>query len=680
MFINSCICIYILSLITKKRTVFSTSITNAKKTINYFLPLGSLRNKKLVFTLFLIFITSNVFSQQDKYIDSLQHAFNNTRVTKQRISILNAIAISYSHNKTDSVLLYAKKIEKTAQSCNYKKGKNLANINYGRYYFLTYQYEKAIPYFDKVIEGFTATEDQETALEANIHLADCYFYLNDNLNAIGHLKRGIEIGYKLKAYDKICTILSKMSSIYDRFNDNEQVIRVFNQIEALEICEPSVSVYHTVALSHLRLKDTDNAIKYANKARALIIEKKDSLSLVDSYLLSGRIYYHLNFQELAIENLNKSIALQKKDCNRPIVSLIKSYNLKTYIYLKQSKLDSALTNAIESYNVSKAHLNKIYLTESYKLLSDVYIKLGVTKEGLRYGDLALKHNDSLNKKMRINESYTQLIKLEEQLTLGQKKMTLELNQKQRIDKLLYLLTIALLIGALIFFYNNTRLRKAMIEVKFNLERQQIIKKKMNAIEYSIASDLHDNFGNRFSSLITSIDIIKDRIKDKDETIDAGFIKNLLEIDNTLVSLVNNIKDLLWSKNQDNNTVVKLLERINTIFNRVSCHELSENSSFCYTYDENLVISEVTSKQILLVFRELLHKSHLESGYLKAEFNLQQRGIEIVIKINTNSCKQNSFCQTVFLEKIKKRMQSIKFKTSFYEDENQVCQIDFKGLI
>lgn len=356
----------------------------------------------------------------------------------------------------------------------------------------------------------------------------------------------------------------------------------------------------------------------------------------------------------------------------------------------------------KDYDVAKGYFDKALkmcrktnntslLNELFKYRSKFYKENNKFKESALLVDSIIKYNRLEDQRIyeEIIESSSDVFDFNSakiQLQELKKREKVKEEEYKKISKYNYafgLLSLILLaLGGLLYFKNKSLVvaEKNAIE---SLNRKIDLERKITKIENSIAEDLHDNFGSRINSLITTHSIIKDIRKNQNmECPEYDKFTRILEAN--LLPLSNDIKDLLWANNSNNNQLYPIIKRISHISKeKMKRHDVSIDIKVNGKIKEKQMLPKFANKQLLFIFKEALNNAikYSKSEKISLTVNvLQSKEIEIEMKDFGIGFDIDKLNRINGLNNMKKRAELINFDFKITSQENQGTTIFLKSKI
>ncbi len=492
--------------------------------------------------------------------------------------------------------------------------------------------------------------------EANCynHFSGIYVRLEPDMDtSINYLKKSLRIYQELGLEDRVITTYSNMTHIYKNLNRQKE--------------------FDSVAKIAAKMIEKQNSFRTFFLAESIIFNAHDNTkdyNTIDSVTLSA-------LNKLKTFKFKTTEAKKHKKAITGIMQcLLKMYRGISLIELKKEYAEA--NRLFDEVLATNAKNNFIKTTRYRKKFIDVY----VYKQ--RYFSAYKKNKDSLIKYLKRKDSLqTIILAAEEIVNLKnykyatqnikhvEKMKSLKTLQKQNVkykyltDLTVILVVLALVIASFFILYY----KKANKRITKSLHDKREIESKLHNIQKAIASDLHNNFGNKISGILSSSEIVKELI-DQKQTKTTYFLKYLNNLDHGVSNLLFDLKDLIWSYESNNNAIVKLSQRMNQYVNEFANNYNIVVNFETAIYDKSVALPHLWNRQILLTFKEAINNAykHSEATVIDTYLSLNESNI-IQVKIIDNGIgfKQGNI-KLSGIANMKKRAESIG------------CEIDIKTVI
>lgn len=381
-----------------------------------------------------------------------------TLVFKNPDSVLNSISIIEKSTKDELILAH----------CNRYKG--VIALNNG-------QNEEALNYNFKaqiVLEKF-GDEHNLNILNLNIGVAyvrmGYYSLANDYLyKARTYFDKSDDLVTRSKVYINLTFLFELLKQ-----NDKAKEV-VYQSLDVAELANDTFAlshVYYNLAeIVHLRQKNYPEAIITYKKAAEIAASAGIQRSLLYAQCGLGQAYFLAGKTDSAKYYLN----LVLKGPSHDILTKILANQHFADVYISESAYSTALEHVLKALSLSKQVGMKSQIIDSYKQLTNIYLKLNNYKKAYSYRDSSAVLSDSLYEEKRIKQAmeleeiYQNKKKQEEIDTLAYE------NQMTENLVIMLLLVLAVLLLAIIFVY---RVNKLKVANKQSELEQKLLRSQMN---------------------------------------------------------------------------------------------------------------------------------------------------------------------------------------------------------
>jgi signal transduction histidine kinase len=370
-----------------------------------------------------------------------------------------------------------------------------------------------------------------------------------------------------------------------------------------------VNVY---AENFFEQKKYDSALYYNSSALQEAYSEKSLRGMPAGHLVQGKIFFELKKYDSANYHFNKTIELGWQNAHTDLV--LAAYG-KQILLQKNDKLITADFLKRGLALIDSEVINNSFKTFFYKDAIEVCNAQGniTTVQILQNKLLDIKDTDTKIGNKLVQSITTQIIDNENKLL----KLQIEGFEKQKKLRNLQLLIAILLFGLILsVFLFVIRRNKA----KYALLQQQSL----------IARELHDDVGASVSSIGMYAEIAGRRL-----AADAAALLPLNSISETVYEVSNNLKDIVWFIQPENEQFKKLTERIQQ-YAEPLCVQLDIALTFKYTSAEQLdKLTLVTKKSIFLCCKEAINNSikYAKATALNVDFLAENNMLQITIADN-----------------------------------------------
>ncbi len=676
-------------------------------------------------TLFLVAVliaAENVPAQSIHSLDSLEDAFKNTKDTLSKIdagrrlwytnlrfynfclynnAIYKERVISY-RNQLIPLELSCKKLPvrfgKEIDQLVYKMEEYQYNLNYDSFLWTG---EQAIAKIQEQ-NGATACKKQiELLIGLMIYEAEVISFNDDINKAISILIEALSIAEKqnlqtseIRVKYSISKLLlynfSKNPYAYDKAFDILKDIK--NQVEQVDDTEVFSKANYRKKIDYYLDEN------YPTKDLGFFIHLDSYLV----YLFGEELYNNLRSKMDYYHTLDSTSTYKKIESLNEMETLMKDHGFdNTYLYAQIQNSIGNLYFAQGDYVKAYTYLNWVYeLLESktyvnthlfdyeqlYTTLEQTSKALGQYEKAYKFaqeaGDYKLKKSDnSFVSVINILKAYesSQINKLQQDIS------------SQRIKKLIAYSALTIVTIIVVFFIisyrsyvkNHKIVTKKNIELEKTIHENHELEKKIENIQTAIAKDLHDNFGNRISNIVTTHSILKDINGSKTKVDQDSFLYFSNNLEESLCRLTQDIKDLIWVNNKDNNSLKKVIERIKAYVNEESHEQTTKVALSLNLEQDDYRLPKFWNRQLLLITKEAINNAlkHARATLVNVNITVNASKVLVITCIDNgvgfNFEKLN---RVSGLDNMRVRAASIDCSIALVSEKNKGTSITLSGQI
>ena len=586
--------------------------------------------KKYYYALVLAFTfilkTQTALAVEQKFIDSLVTALSQTRNTDDSLNTLYSLSFETGFINPEFAIRYGRlclslamrEKNKVAQINAYNGIGNafetLAEFDSARHYHIlslvlskeinsvhrlaasysniaiTYNeqgnYEEALKNY---LSAFQLGErDKSFNPKILFYIGEMYLSLGDNRNAIHYSRLGMsksENNEELKAYFKL---------------NIARCLLVENKIDsALALLKNALEIFKGTT-------DKQSTAKCLTSLAEASMAQRNSEVVKSSYREAMQLYEQINHADgICITALSYANFLASQH----------SKNL--------TDIEVLLKKGIDKFSIIRK--NKDNLRHAYQLSASVYEQLHQLEKALQYQKLFYALSDSiLNEKKfkQLNELQTQFETSQKEKKIAEQEISIRHRNSQLV--LLAMVFVFILLFGFFFYRRN----KAIQQLKFSAELQR----KENEERERISKDIHDELGSGLSKIALLSSLTAPMVSNENSV-----AENIQSISKITSDLNDNMRDLVWTLNPNNNTLDNLFARM-----REYASEYLE--SFPVKVSINIqddfpstTISKEVQRNIFLVMKEALNNivKHAHATEIKMTAQFTDSKIKIEIADNGN---------------------------------------------
>jgi signal transduction histidine kinase len=444
--------------------------------------------------------------------------------------------------------------------------------------------------------------------------------------------------------------LNNLATVYDDRSDFNLALnynyKAAKLLEAISDNNSLAQVYNNIGVINKKLKNLDQGIKYSNMALVLAEKVGNKTYLRNAYGNLGDSYVDKKNFPAARANYEKGLALAVasdfkemqahfeiglaiclenenriqeaeaafKNAIRIVTETKSERDLARYsnalaaFYCRQNKKEDVQYLLNRSIAIEKKKSYPDELKKSYRTYADYYQGPARDLEkSTSYYKLYCKLDDSLfaedvairfaEQQIRYEtekkEKQILLLKQQEEIkSLQLSEQHLELEQKKFLLFGSALIILLLLVSG--YFYFSIQKTRAQ-------QRQQAAVLETEEKERTrIAKDIHDDLGSGLSKIKFLTEVVSRNVEPKSESQSA-----IRSISETAVSLVENMRDLIWALNPENTTLQNLVIRMREYSSDYLSDFPMELSLDIPDHIQDIRISTEAHRNLFLILKETL---------------------------------------------------------------------------
>ena len=423
-----------------------------------------------------------LYSQDFQKVDSLQLSLKLTEDPKDKIETLLNLSNELKNNDPAKALEYANNANNLSEKIEYESGILNSMITIANVHWIMAEYKEAMDF---------AVKSKELAEELGLIKE-----LALSLHVIGRIY--LELG----DYDKSAEYFFECLKLSEQINDKKVIVKAFNSIGSLYFTQNKYEKaleYSFKSMNIIKeMNDRDGIARQLNNIAA-VYGSRDDYEKASQYIeeslkiskelgnrrLEGVNYLNLGRINNIMKNYDKTIEYYRyalsifEDLQNTIYIVRCQINIGHY-FMEINKIEQSLEYATKAFEEGKKHELKTIVLNSADLLSQIYLSKKDTLNAYKYDIVKYQMKDSLN----LEESMTQLSKLELQYEFNKKEQEERIKQQQK--DYLYLITIislifiSVIITIVLLTRQKVKAKNALFEKK-QLENKIEFKNKELAI-------------------------------------------------------------------------------------------------------------------------------------------------------------------------------------------------------
>lgn len=448
-----------------------------------------MKSKTLIFIV-LCFLSMQLFSQNQKILDSLEAALS-TQVDSLKMNTYGSLIKGYARSNPEKAQQFIEDEFLFTEIHAREDYIALANMDAGNYHAMQASYPTAERHFTAAKNIFERIKDSAGIAEVNNNLSRVLFFKGDlegslmagiaaaRMNERSGADRSLLIGNYM-------TIGNTMSSL-GNFTTSLEYYTKAEKI-AISMNKPLrwAQVRQNLGENMKWLKRYEDAIPYFTKNIAYYTETDNQYKLANTYNSLGTVYFEMEAYDTALPLIEKSYAITQKLGDKNGMA----FNARNLGRLSMVKNDprKALKFYTIGMNLSKETGSTAILRADYENVSNAYVGLGDYKNAYDY---RLRHQ-ALNDSIFKSENVAKLNELDIQYQTAKKEASIALQEEEiktlnaqaksdRLSKTMYGIGMFsfVTIAGLLYFGFKQRMKKNEIERQKQEEvyKQEIAFKK-----------------------------------------------------------------------------------------------------------------------------------------------------------------------------------------------------------
>lgn len=584
-------------------------------------------SKRILLHTLVVFISFSALPQNKIFLDSMQNVLIKTNDTAAKLNCLYTLSYEYGLMEPRKGLEYGGQCLKLAKQARNKRYQLNAYNGMGNCYETMANFDSAryCHFQSYLIAKKTGTK--ATIAATLFNMAGCYKEQGNYRNALNIYMDAYKLVENEQDYNpRLHYYLGEMFLKIGNVPQAEyHALLGIRKCKQWKVDHVLPNLYINLAKCKLQREQIDSAVFILENALAERKKFSDQLSLGICLNALGEAYVKQNQYDKALACFEEELSIQKKMSNQNgicLASLNSAYCC--------SKLNPKAEIKASKY-LQETEKGMPFINHNKDVLMEAYRKLAITYELLNQNQLAFSRfksftaiKDSLlsNQKIHeLNELQTKYATEKKEKQIQVQKVDLErqniLLQKNRLQLIALISAFSFFLLFGFFFYNRYK-SKQKIHMLLEIQRQEklrenALKEKETEERTRIAKDIHDELGSGISKLFLVSELSKELVGDN-----AVLAENLKTLSKTAKSLADNMKDLVWSLDPENNTLDNLIARINE-FSSEFLEDFPIQALFEFSEQiPSLSISKEVQRNLFLTFKEALNNAvkHAQADAIK----------------------------------------------------------------
>ena len=587
-----------------------------------------------------------VYSDRDDYKASVK-AYNTCLQLKKELGDKKGIATTYSNigivykiqSDLAQTLYYYNLALKMREEIGDKKEIGESYNNIGNVLWKQGKLDEALPYQMKAYEIRQEIDDQKGIAFSCNNIGGIYSDKGDYVLALEYYFKSLKILEKMQYKQNLPIIYNNIGNIY-RYQENyKQALEWF--FKSLALAKENgnknnmAECYNKIGTVYDSQNKYPEALNFYMQSLKLKEEIGNKFGIAESYNNIGVLYKYQKNYDTALEFLFK--ALKIKEAIGDKKGLINTNNNIGSVYAKKNNFPLAITYLTKGMDYAKQVGAKDMLRDNYYMFSQTYEQQHNFEKAYQYHLLYTQIKDSIlneSKTKQLNELQVKYesVKKDNEITKLQNEKainTLKLNEQNLLlQKRNYLLFVVFLLLTLLT--GGTLLWRSRMKLKNKIANDKAIKETEETERLRIAKDIHDDLGSGLSK----INFLSEIIYSKSENLPE--IRNSSEsVKETAKKLIENMRDLIWALNPENNTLPNLVARM-----REYTTDYLEGLPIEVEYHlqdnlQNIAINKDYHRELFMIVKESLNNISKHAKATQVHFKVEVQNQALIISIRDN---------------------------------------------
>lgn len=521
--------------------------------------------------LFIVVLIINCSVGYASLEDSLLLELKKTKGVR-KAEILNKLAKLYMREKLNKSLELSSNALKIAIENNSVKDEAEAYSMIGLYYFHKSEFQKALSFFNKSFEKFTAIGDKVGIASSLNNKGLIYDQWGDFIKSLECYTKSLTLLEKANHTNGVSATLANISRIYFFLKEYDQAMAYIKKNIEIESQKPYSETiadsYNNLAIILVMQNKLYQAMSYFKIVLEINNKKENNLGIAGALHNIGNVYMRLNDYDNAYLYLNKALVLSKRIQDNSLIA--ETYlNLSELVFSK-NQIETARSFAIAGLEVSKRINNRQQMISLNEILSQIYEKQKSPVKALEHYKMFKLLSDSVfTKDMQrqitlFNAKFETANKIKEIAILKNEKEIQELTIKKQWAVIIAVVLVIFLILVILFLIYKRYTTKKKTNIA--LESANIDLAASNAIKDKVFSIVVHDLNNPISAFTGLLSLIEKEYNSLDDDRKYHLIKKLSGSAYSLNELMKNITNWSKFKRGTNSIVITQIELCNVIQN------------------------------------------------------------------------------------------------------------------
>lgn len=628
-------------------------------------------------------------------LDMAEYYFLRSISIKKSINDMKGAATVYSNlakiyrqkGRFNEGIKYLKASIHIHDSLNNEYGMLLAHTNLGNIYKSIGRYQESMEQQKKVLLLSKSLNDTLSMAYAYVNIGSILIDEGKYESGTQNLLKGLKILENQGDFSAQILVMGNIASAFEKVENYSTALfyldRALRLAEKHKIYSHLPTLYQVKGEAYMGLKEYKKANSQFKNGYKYALKNDDIFLQIELIGNLGNSFEKLNRMEEAIFYYTKAIVQARK--YKVKATEFKCLCNVSDLMIRQSQPEKSKLMLKRAWVLAKElNIKKIYLLYYASAIRLARMKMDAT-EILKVYDQYFLYRDSImpdniqtsmseaNVKYETEKKANQI----QLLRQNEKIKNLELKaEKLQVEKRNYLISAGLLIFSIIGGYTYYAFKK---EKKLSKEKRRLAIKETEAHERSrIARDIHDDLGSGLSR----IRFLTEGLEKEQEN--EVFQKKIGAINTTAFSLVENMRDLIWGLNPENNTLENLFVRINE-YTTDYLEEFPIESNVIFPSEiPEVIVSNEISRNLFSIVKEIIHNvvKHTEARKFEIFITCDSKSFTLTAKDDGKGFEAMHISKGNGLKNIRKRVEMINGEIIFNSEQGSEIsiQIEYESLL
>ncbi len=326
---------------------------------------------------------------------------------KEKVDLLNQLALQVRAVSTKKSLEYAQKALELAQKESYKSGESQALNNLCQANISLSDFPKALKFSQQATDAAQqAGDDTQLAISYN-NRGIAHAYLNEIDKSLDFFQKSLAIREKIGNIAEISVVLTDIATLHSNFRaDYHKALEYLERALELQKKLGEKWAWRTtlgnMGTAYTRLGNYEKALQCFTDALHTTEDVDDKRGTAGFLAHIGNTYAELKKYGPALEALQKSLEIRKELGNK--LDIANTLASMGRVFLKQNQHNRALEHFRESLAIKEAIGDKRGGTSVSISIGDVFFQQGHYREAMTYFKKASETARQTNDKMLLSQS------------------------------------------------------------------------------------------------------------------------------------------------------------------------------------------------------------------------------------------------------------------------------------